>query len=82
MNPVLRSSPHDKIILNPKLNDAQRTRVANAVNLNNSDIDFCEFEGRLVINYSWGDQQGTEHLAAAVYDGGMEQFLNGWFPAR
>ena len=82
LNPVLRSSPHDKIILNPKLNDAQRTRVANAVNLNNSDIDFCEFEGRLVINYSWGNQQGTEHLAAAVYDGGMEQFLNGWFPAR
>jgi len=34
----------------------------------------------LVINYSWGNQQGVEHLAEAVYDGSEKQFLCGWFP--
>ena len=62
--------------------DAQRNRVAHAVNLNNSDIDFCEWQGQLVINYSWGNQEGTEHLAEAVYEGTEAQFLRGWFPER
>ncbi len=82
LNPVLRASPEDKIIANAKLNQAQRERIARAVNLNNSDIDFCEWQGRLVINYSWGNQQGIEHLAEAVYDGSTEQFLKGWFPEK
>lgn len=80
LNPVLRASPEDKLIANPKLNGDQRARIANAVNLNNSDIDFCEWQGRLVINYSWGNQQGVEHLAEAVYDGGEKEFLRGWWP--
>src|SRR5207247_10463018 len=79
-NTVLRASPDDKLIANAQLTDAQRARIANAVNLNNSDIDFCQWQGRLVINYSWGNQQGIEHLAEAVYDGTLEQFLQGWFP--
>jgi pimeloyl-ACP methyl ester carboxylesterase len=82
LNPILRASPEDKLISNATINDAQRTRIANAVNLNNSDIDFCEWQGRLAINYSWGNQLGTEHLAEAVYDGSLEQFLNGWFPEK
>ena len=63
----------------PPLPD-RRGRIANAMNLNNSDIDFCEWQGRLTMNYSWGNQQGTEHLASAVYDGSLRQFLEGWFP--
>ena len=51
-----------------------------AKNINNSDIDFCEYEGRLIINYSWGNQMGKEHLAEAVYKGSLQQFLRGWFP--
>lgn len=82
LNPVLRASPEDKQIANPRLTAAQRQRIADAANLNNSDIDFCAWQGRLVINYSWGDQQGVEHLAEAVYDGTVEQFLRGWFPER
>lgn len=80
LNPVLRASAEDKRIANPKLTEAQRRRVAEAVNLNNSDIDFCEWQGRLVIYYSWGNQQGVEHLAEAVYDGTEAEFLAGWFP--
>jgi hypothetical protein len=80
LNPVLRASREDKKIANPKLTGQQRERIANAVNLNNSDLDLCEFEGRLVIYYSWGNQQGVEHLAEAVYEGTLEQFLSGFFP--
>jgi hypothetical protein len=61
------------------MSNAHRARVANAINLNNSDIDFCEFEGKLWITYSWGNQQGIEHLAEAVYDGSEAEFLRGWF---
>jgi pimeloyl-ACP methyl ester carboxylesterase len=80
LNPVLIASPQDKIIANPSLNGDQRARVANAVDLNNSDIDFCEWQGRLFINYSWGNQTGIEHLAEAIYDGTERSFLRGWWP--
>jgi hypothetical protein len=82
LNPVLRASPEDKRIANPELSDEQRVAISVAKNLNNSDLDFCEWQGRLIINYSWGNQQGTEFLAEAVYDGTLEQFLGGWFPRR
>jgi len=41
----------------------------------------AKHQGRLLINYSWGNQQGVEHLAEAIYLGTLEQFLKGWFPA-
>jgi hypothetical protein len=80
LNPVMRASADDKKIANPDLTDEQRARIAAAVNINNSDMDFCEFKGRVIINYSWGDQHGTEFLAGAVYEGNLAQFLKGWFP--
>ena len=51
----------------------------NAKDINNSDIDFCEFNGRVIINYSWGNQHGKEFLAEAIYEGTLKQFLKGWF---
>jgi hypothetical protein len=80
LNPVLIASEADKQIANPRLPEEMLQRIAKAENINNSDIDFCEFNGKLIINYSWGNQQGTEHLAEAVYEGTLEQFLKGWFP--
>ena len=82
LNPVLRASDEDRQIANPRLTEAQRQRIATARNINNSDLDFCEYQGRLIINYSWGNQQGVEHLAEAVYEGTQEQFLRGWFPQQ
>lgn len=82
LNPVLKASAEDKQIANPELTAEQRQRIAEARNINNSDIDFCQHHGRLIINYSWGNQQGTEFLAEAVYDGTLEEFLRGWFPAN
>jgi len=80
LNPVLRASEKDKNIANPNLPTELQQKIAAAENINNSDIDFCEYNGRLIINYSWGDQHGTEFLAEAVYEGSLKQFLRGWFP--
>jgi len=82
-HPVLMPSPEDKKIANPALSADQQARIAAAENVNNSDIDFCEFRGRVIINYSWGNQLGTEFLAEAYYDGTLSQFLKAWFsPSR
>ena len=66
----------------PGLTDGQRQQTAGAVDRNNSDVDFCEFRGRTIIYYSWGNQQGTEFLAEAAYDGSLASFLRGFFPDR
>jgi len=48
--------------------------------INNSDIDFTEFNGRMVIYYSWGNQRGEERLAHATFDGGLRDWLWACFP--
>ncbi len=80
LGPVLKTSPDDKNIVSDKLTEELIGKINKSENINNSDIDFCEHKGRLFINYSWGDQDGTEFLAEAYYNGTMEQFLKGWFP--
>ena len=78
-NPVLKASKEDKNIANNKLTKAQRKAIFNAENRNNSDIDFCEYKNKLIINYSWGNQRGVEFLAEAEYDGSLEDFIKGFF---
>ena len=80
LNPVLRHSPDDKKIANPKLTTQQQKIIKEAKNINNSDIDFCEYQGRTVILYSWGNQQGVEFLAEASYAGTEDSFIRSWFP--
>jgi alpha-L-fucosidase len=80
LNPVLKASPEDKTIANKGLTEEARQKIAKAEDCNNSDIDFCEYRGKLIINYSWGNQQGVEFLAEATYAGTISQFLKGWFP--
>jgi alpha-L-fucosidase len=80
LNPVLKASPEDKQIANPNLTADQRAKIAKAVDLNNSDVDLCEFRGKTIIIYSWGNQVGTEFLAEAVHDGPLATFLKGFFP--
>ena len=78
-NPVLKASKEDKRIANSRLTEDQRTAILNAENRNNSDIDFCEYKNKLIINYSWGNQRGVEFLAEAEYAGSMQEFLKGFF---
>ncbi len=80
LNPIMKHSGDDKQIASPSLTPAQQERIAGATNANNSDVDFCEFNGKTVIYYSWGNQHGIEHLAEAVYDGPETDLLQGFFP--
>jgi len=79
-NPVLRYSEEDKLLANPNLTPEERTRISSAKNINNSDFDFCEFDGETVILYSWGNQQGIEHLAEARFPALLNTFLPSFFP--
>lgn len=79
LDPVMAPHPDDRRIANPALTAAERRRIATAEDINNSDIDFIEWQGGLEITYSWGNQRGVEFLAAARYDGSLQQFLEGWF---
>jgi len=82
LNPVLAASPEDKLVLNPLLTEKDRADIAKNGDTNNSDIDFCEFHDRLIINYCWGTQGGPghEYLAEAEFAGTEEEFCAGWFP--
>jgi len=80
LNPVLVASDEDRRIANPGLTAEQQQRITTAENRNNSDIDFCEFHGELIVNYSWGNQHGIEHLAEGIYRGTEADFLKGWYP--
>ena len=81
--PVARTIPAsatDQRIANTKLTPEQRKTIAEAKDINNSDVDLCEYKGRTIIYYSWGNQQGKEFLAESIYDGTLASFLKGWFP--
>jgi alpha-L-fucosidase len=79
-NPVMAFSDEDKRIANPKLTADLRKAIARAKDINNSDVDLCEFKGKTILYYSWGNQQGKEFLAEAAYDGTMASLLRSYFP--
>ncbi|MCL5099428.1 MAG: hypothetical protein M1608_18220 [Candidatus Omnitrophica bacterium] len=81
LNPVLRPNDDDKKIANPKLTPAQRERIAKLGNVNNSDMDLCEYQGKVIIIYCWGNQTDEGNLGEAFYSGSLEQFLKAWFPS-
>lgn len=79
-NPIMWPDDSDKIPVDPKhFTDEQIAEMENAVDCNNSDIDICDYKGKTVILYSWGNQLGTEYLACAEYDGTTEEFLKSFF---
>jgi len=82
INPVLMyDEAEDKKIGSPFLTPADRSRIDAALDINNSDMELCEYLGRTIIYYSWGDQRGTEFLAEACYEGGMHELLKAFFEA-
>ena len=69
----------DKKLANPHFTKAEQERIKNALDINNSDMELCEYNGRTIIYYSWGDQLGEEFLAEACYEGPMHEFLLAFF---
>ncbi len=79
-NPVLMfDEKEDKKIGSPFITPEEREAIAKALDINNSDMEICEFNGRTIIYYSWGNQLGTDFLAEACYEGSMKDFLHGFF---
>ncbi len=82
INPVLMyDDAEDKKIGSPFLTPADRQRIDDALNINNSDMELCEYLGRTIIYYSWGDQKGNEFLAEACAECGAHEFLKAFFEA-
>lgn len=80
VNPVLMfDDREDKKIGSSFLTPADRERIQNALDINNSDMELCEYLGRTIIYYSWGDQMGNEFLAEAAFEGSIREFLTGFF---
>lgn len=80
INPVMMYSEHeDKQIANPFLTVEEQKQIREALDVNNSDMELCEFNGRTIIYYSWGNQRGVEFLAEASYEGTLKEFLQSWF---
>ena len=56
-NPLLARDEDDrKLYPGAAFTEQEKERIGTALNINNSDFDFCEFEGRTVMTYSWGCQ--------------------------
>jgi len=82
LNPVLTPSADDRKIYETVYTDltpTDRQGITTANNWNNSDIDFTEYNGELIIFYNWGDQLSTGYTGQAVYRGTEAEFLHGWF---
>ena len=79
INPVLMYSEEDKLIANPFLTPHEQERIRRALDINNSDLELCEFNGRTILYYSWGNQHGIEFLAEAAFEGTMKEFLQSFF---
>lgn len=83
INPMLMYNEfEDKQIASAFLTPEDRKRIEEALDTNNSDMEMCEYLGRTLIYYSWGDQRGTEFLAEAWYEGPMHEFLRSWFEPK
>ena len=83
-NPILWPSEEDRRV-KPGVDLPEELIRANAthVDVNNSDVDLCEYEGKTYVVYCAGHQsqaQGMNGLVCeAVYDGPMQAFLQAYF---
>lgn len=79
-NPVLPYSPEDKVIYpGVKLTDAQIAKINLASDINASDLDMCDYNGKAIFSYSWGNQRGTEFLALGEADISERDFCFSFF---
>lgn len=82
-NPIMMPDNMDRVIspLAHGLTEEDMQKVATHFNINNSDVDMCDWkDGKTLMVYNTGNQLGTSgFLAEAVYDGTMDQYLAACF---
>ena len=79
-NPVLWVSREDRM---PKpgvvFNEEQLTKMRHYMNINDCDVDLCEFKGQTHIFYMTGDQLSYGVTCEALYDGPLDEFFKAFF---
>ena len=54
--------------------------MKNGFNINNSDIDMCDYNGNVYINYLIGNQLGYYYMCEAVVENTtVDEFLESYF---
>ena len=81
-NPILMPSNDDKKI-SPRaadIDDEFMNRIlTDGFNINNSDIDMCDYNGKVYMNYACGNQLGFYYMAEAECEGTVAEFLKSYF---
>ena len=81
-NPIMMWNDEDRNVRpgTPYVFTAQELDLMeNRININNSDLDLCEFEGKTYIFYGSGNQMDYGFLCEAVYDGPLDSFCKAFF---
>ena len=80
-NPVMMPSNEDKLV-SPNMadiSDEELLRIKSAFNVNNTDLDMCDYNGKTYINYLCGNQYGNYWMCEAIVDKPLNEFLNDFF---
>lgn len=81
-NPFMMFGDDDRVICpgcEKNFNERELDLLYNGLNINCSDLDLFEYNGKTVIFYSNGDQMSYSFLCKAEYDGKMQDLLEGFF---
>ena len=81
-NPMMMFGDDDRMVNKEtyyKFSEEELDKLENRININNSDLDLCEHNGRTHVFYATGDQMTYGFLGEAVYDGPLDQFLKAYF---
>jgi hypothetical protein len=78
-SPILCMDDRDKIIRYPGITPVQRRKLLQTADISNSDLDFCNWQGRTHILYLWGNQLGLHCMAEAEYNGSEQEMLESFF---
>jgi len=80
-NPIIMPSDEDrKISPNYKdITEEERERLKTAFNVNNTDLDLCEWQGKTYINYLCGNQLGNYWMCEAICDMPLADFFKSYF---
>lgn len=79
-NPIMMWSDEDrKIKPGCTFTPEERELLETGLNINCSDVDLCEYQGKTHIFYGNGDQMTYSFLCEAVYDGPLDEFLEAFF---
>jgi len=79
-NPIFYATDEDRYIEHPeKFTQKELELLELTTDVGDLDFDLCEFNGKTIITYTWGNQMGDEFLNWAEYDGPMGEFLKSHF---